>query len=56
MSKWMQMAECQNCARVFFVTELKPAKDLLQRVEPGEPMPAGDCPECGALCQLIKPE
>jgi len=28
--------------------------DLGQRVMPGEPMPAGECPECGALAHVIE--
>ena len=44
---------CQNCN---FVTQdrdqLAPIRDIHQRVEPGERMPAGECPECGALVHL----
>jgi hypothetical protein len=44
---------CQNCD---FATEdggdLLPIQDLHMRVEPGEPIPAGECPECGALCAV----
>jgi hypothetical protein len=28
--------------------------DLFSRVAPGYPMPSGQCPECGGLCQLVK--
>lgn len=45
--------ECQNCGQGWTLEELKtPIPDLEKRVEPGEPMPAGECPdpECGALC------
>ena len=49
----MSAYACQNCD---FVTQdrdqLLPIRDIHQRVEPGERMPAGECPECGALCQL----
>lgn len=45
---------CQNCAKVWRDSELKPIQDLSQRVEAGEPMPSGECPECGALCQPAK--
>jgi len=24
--------------------------DIWERVEPGEVMPSGECPDCGALC------
>ena len=44
---------CQNCT---YSTQdrdqLLPIRDIHQRVEPGEPMPAGECPECGALVHL----
>lgn len=42
---------CQNCGKRWFDFELKPTRDYAQRVEPGEPAPSGECPECGALCQ-----
>lgn len=42
--------ECQNCGKRWAIDELLPVQDLLQRVAPGEPMPAGECPECGAVC------
>jgi hypothetical protein len=42
---------CQNCDWEGPDEELKPVKDLFQRVDPGEPMPSGECPKCGCLCQ-----
>ncbi len=46
---------CGNCAFVTFNLEvLPPIKDLLHRVAPGEPMPAGECPTCGALVHLVE--
>lgn len=46
---------CGNCS-YFDGDEHDPAeiKDLLTRVEPGEPMPAGQCPECGALMHRVE--
>ncbi len=44
---------CQN--RPFTTRDhdqLAPIRDIYQRVEPGEPMPAGECPECGALVHV----
>lgn len=45
--------KCQNC---HFETSdqvaLRSITDIYQRVAPGEPMPAGECPECGALVHL----
>lgn len=45
------MSACQDCNWRGPDTELREIKDLYQRVDPGEPMPSGECPECGALCQ-----
>ena len=49
------MYKRQNCARVFktFASLVNPIPDLDQRVASGEPTPAGECPDCGALCQEI---
>lgn len=50
------VAKCENCGdwtgNPEDVGGLAGVRDLLQRVEPGEPMPACECPECGALCHL----
>lgn len=46
-------SECQNCGKIWTDDELNPIEDLSMRVSPGEPMPSGECPECGALCQEI---
>ncbi len=45
--------ECQNCGWRGAEERLEPIEDIFQRVDPGEPMPAGECPECGALCHEI---
>lgn len=47
------LAACQNCDWEGKETELCEIVDLEQRVGPGETMPAGECPECGALAQLV---
>jgi hypothetical protein len=41
---------CPNCDWRGLESFLKPIKDADQRVAPGEPMPNGECPHCGALC------
>lgn len=46
------MSTCECCFKQWPIQALKPISDLLQRVIPGEPMPAGECPECGGLCHL----
>lgn len=49
-----KLYECQNCRARNPLGSLNYIKDLYARVEPGEPMPAGECPECGALCHAVK--
>ena len=49
-------ARCQNCDWSGPVALLKPVQDLLKRVRPGEPMPAGECPACKALVHLTEQE
>jgi hypothetical protein len=43
--------KCQNCGKLWEQDDLKEIEHLGQRVSPGEPMPSGECPDCGALCQ-----
>jgi len=45
--------QCQNCDWSGPVHDAEPVHDIWSRVAPGETMPAGDCPECGALVHLI---
>jgi hypothetical protein len=42
--------ECQDCGKKWDEAQLREVKHLLERVAPGEPMPSGECPECGAVC------
>lgn len=42
--------ECGNCGEFHERDKLNPIKDIEQRVAPDEPMPSGECPDCGALC------
>ena len=47
----MDRHECQNCKFMGREEELvNPIPDIEQRVGPGEPMPSGECPACGAVC------
>lgn len=46
---------CQNCEKEFGEGEFLPlekVKDLIQRIMPGERVPAGECPDCEALVHL----
>ena len=46
------MYACQNCDyKTDNLESLDHATHLHTRVAPGELMPAGQCPECGALCR-----
>jgi hypothetical protein len=43
--------QCGNCGEFWKEAELvTPIQDIHERVAPGEPMPAGECPTCGACC------
>lgn len=48
--------KCQNCdwegTESQLGQELCNVPDLFQRISPGELVPVGECPECGALCHV----
>ncbi|SRR6266700_33880 len=46
--------QCANCGRRWSESYLTEVKNLHQRVSPGEIMPSGECPVCGALCHPIE--
>jgi hypothetical protein len=46
--------ECQNCEMVWEADELNGIENIYERVEAGEPIPSGQCPDCGALCHPVK--
>lgn len=50
--------QCQNCQKIWLDHDLRNAKNLHERdmPVPGERMPSGECPDCGALCQLVRQE
>lgn len=41
---------CDDCGRHHLEDDLLEVRDVFERVAPGEPMPAGECPYCRALC------
>ena len=51
-------ARCQNCGTIWGsgVKPIWECDDLAQRIEPGEPLPVGECPKCGAFCHYIEPQ
>ena len=46
--------ECQDCGAIWGEEELLPIKVVLECVLPGEPIPAGECPNCWAPCHERK--
>lgn len=54
LDKYRARFECQDCGKEFWDEKaLLEIKNLLQRVSPGEIMPAGECPKCGALVSVV---
>jgi hypothetical protein len=51
---------CDDCEHVCEEEDLKVRypniAGLLERINPGEPVPYGECPECGALMHRITPK
>jgi hypothetical protein len=50
------LCDCDNCGTVSHLADLNAIHDAEQRLTPGEETPAGECPGCGALAFIIKPE
>lgn len=48
--------ECSSCLKLWDDSQLKKVVDLIERVQPGETMPSGECPECGFLCHPVTVE
>lgn len=45
------MHKCDDCGQAFAEGALvRPIPGIAQRMDPGGPMPSGECPDCGALC------
>ena len=47
--------QCQNCDWVGSDGETNDIEDFSLRVSPGEIVPVGECPDCGAVCHYIDP-
>lgn len=47
--------ECQDCGEYCDQYDAKEIQHIHDRVAPGEPMPWGECPKCGALLHPQKP-
>jgi hypothetical protein len=46
---------CDNCSWTSTAAQLKEINDLSERLSPGGVVPAGECPECGALAYVALP-
>ncbi len=46
--------KCSSCEWFGIHTDLEMITDFEMRVSPGEPCPAGECPECAALAHTVK--
>ena len=54
IARYIPHYRCDNCdAGYHSLSELKPVADLEQRVLPGEPVPVGECPACGAVVHPV---
>lgn len=51
----MAKVQCQNCDWSGDENECAelPEEHILERVGPGETMPVGECPQCGAVCHYL---
>ena len=45
---------CDNCGKVTSMIDLEMITDIEERLDPGGIIPAGECPECGALAYVIE--
>jgi hypothetical protein len=48
-----QAVKCENCSWRGDLADTNEIDDFWERVNAGEIMPAGQCPECGALCHNV---
>lgn len=46
------MCECDNCGKRWREDKLNAPRDLWERLTPGCPVPAGECPSCGCLAYV----
>jgi hypothetical protein len=49
------LSVCQNCRKTFASDQLEEiTHGFWERVSPGEIVPSGECPRCGALCHPVE--
>jgi len=46
---------CNNCQKKWDSKDLAMIDNIWERCDPGDEFPAGQCPDCGALCFIEKP-
>ena len=46
-------AYCGNCNMIHKLDRLLPITDVEERLDIGGEVPAGQCPECDALCYVV---
>lgn len=57
MSVAETLYECQNCGKLWPFERLElEIRHYHERVADDEDEPAGECPDCGALCHEVEPE
>lgn len=55
MAEKTDRAKCANCSKVSDIDKLEAYRDFWSRVTPGDEVPAGDCPKCGAFAYVVRP-
>jgi len=50
-----ERAKCDNCGHQFKTADAGWIEDASERLEAGEEVPVGECPECGCCAYLLKP-
>lgn len=46
--------QCQNCDERWREDQLDVLSDAWERVQPGDTMPDGECPDCGGMCFALE--
>ena len=48
------ISQCADCLAFHLDADLDEAQDLAERLTPGDEVPAGECPDCGALSYIVR--
>ncbi len=52
----LDLCRCADCGAICPADDLDAVQNLSQRLVPGDDVPDGQCPECGALSYRVKPK